>query len=114
MADPGNVSTTLCRKALDKHFSNVKPIENDGCHTYSDKIKAFMVYGDYGQEIGMISYLGEGEWRIYVDNFPGQKQYFSTNLPIRSVQELVAEVARTGMVLIESKKETILGTSINS
>jgi hypothetical protein len=48
----------------------------------------------------MISFLGKNEWRVYVDNFPAEKKYFQWNLPIKTLNDFIRDINRTGLELI--------------
>jgi hypothetical protein len=78
---------------IDQLFSNVERLNDDRC-------QAFRVCNEYGSDAGTLSYLGKNEWRIYVDNFPGEKKYFSTNLPMNTVRDFLNDISRTGLKLI--------------
>jgi hypothetical protein len=92
------VAIPLVPNELDKHFANISRQE---IKMYaSDRAISFKVTNEFGSDAGDITYLGEGEWRIYVDNFPSQKKYFATNLPMKTVDQFAADVARTGLKLI--------------
>lgn len=80
-------------KHIDKLFGNVEK-------TKSDIFDEFLVTDKNGNETALIAYMGSGEWRIRVDNFPLPRKYFSTNLPILNAKQLIDDVARTGIELI--------------
>ncbi len=50
-------------------------------------------------EVSQISYLGKNEWRIFIDNFPMQKKFFSTNFPIVTVERFMSEMKYIGLDL---------------
>ncbi len=50
-------------------------------------------------DIAEINYLGEGEWRLYIDNFPMRKLYYSTNFPIKTAKQFAKEMKRIGLNL---------------
>lgn len=82
-------------KAIDQLFQNVERVEDERCESYR-------VRDQYGHDAGAINYLGKNEWRVFVDNFPSQKKYFAWNLPIKTVGEFIADIQRTGLVLVEA------------
>lgn len=79
---------------IETNFRNVERIDGS-------KYSIFRVKDEYGNDAGMISYLGENEWRVFVDNFPAEKKYFSWNLPVETLEQFIADMARTGLVLVE-------------
>lgn len=50
-------------------------------------------------EIAQISYLGNNEWRIFIDNYPMQKKFYQTNFPITTVQRFISEMKHIGLDL---------------
>ncbi len=50
-------------------------------------------------EVAQISYLGKNEWRIFIDNYPSTKKYYSTNFPIVTVERFMAEMKHIGLNL---------------
>lgn len=47
-----------------------------------------------------ISFLSPTEMRIQVDNFPGQKLWFASNLPLGTMEDFRRDVERAGLNLI--------------
>lgn len=84
---------------IDTYFSNVELV-TEGVPAWNKSYSTFTISDQYGNSAGTISYLGEQEWRIFVDNFPAPKRYFSTNLPIKSIEQFESDIARTGLHLI--------------
>lgn len=84
------------RKITD-FFRNIEIIED----TVSRAM--YRVFNEYGSDTGMISYLGDNEWRVWVDNFPGEKKYYQWNLPVRSLDEFKIDIERTGLELIPNE-----------
>ncbi|MFK5951021.1 MAG: hypothetical protein QM500_19890 [Methylococcales bacterium] len=80
---------------LEVVFSNLQQMENSECRKHA----AYRVIGDLGSDAGCIAYLGDNEWRVYVDNFPGQKKYYASNLPIDNLQQFMDDIKRTGLEL---------------
>ena len=78
---------------IDHLFSNIERLDDDRC-------ESFRVRNEHGSDAGTMSYLGKNEWRIFVDNFPGEKKYFSTNLPMNTVLDFLTDISRTGLKLI--------------
>lgn len=66
--------------------------------------KSFILSAEKG-DIAEIHYLEKGEWRIFVDNFPGQKKFYSTNFPMKSNRQFMSDLKRVGVVLTLKKVE---------
>lgn len=90
---------------LHEVFCNVQAVPDDRLFS------VYRVLNQYGSEAGMLSHLGGHEWRAYVDNFPGQKKFFSWNLPASTIEQFVADVTRTGLHLAQPNAELCGGTS---
>lgn len=58
----------------------------------------YIVSEDKG-DIAEINYLGNGEWRIFIDNFPNQKKFYTYNFPINSVEQFIDDMKRIGLNL---------------
>ena len=65
--------------------------------------KSFVLSGE-GGDIAQIHHLGKGDWRIFIDNFPGPKRFYSTNFPMRSNRQFMADLKRIGLILTLKKK----------
>lgn len=50
-------------------------------------------------DIAQITYLGKNEWRFYIDNFPGQKLWYTTNFPITTLRRFIEETEHIGLNL---------------
>jgi hypothetical protein len=84
---------TYDRENLDAVFANVERID-DG------RFAVYKVLDKYGSDAGMITCMSGNEIRIYVDNFPAQKKYYSSNYPIETVDQFEIDIARTGLNLM--------------
>jgi len=84
---------TLDIESVDQHFTNVTRDPAALWVTYE-------VNDKHGNTTGTITFPEADEMRIFVDNFPGAKKYFSSNLPMRSLEQLQADIDRTGLTLI--------------
>ena len=49
--------------------------------------------------VDQITFLDNSELRIFIDNFPGQKRYYESNIPIRTIKEFQSVIERTGLKL---------------
>ena len=83
------------RKTLADSYSNVQRVEDGAFDVYR-------VFDERGNEAGMITCMRGNEVRVYVDNFPSQKKYFTCNYPVPSSAQFEADIARTGLVLVHS------------
>jgi hypothetical protein len=98
-----NSDEALVPDQLDKYFENVVPhVENSQMHTWVGVGDRFIysVLNEYGNEAGNITYLAEGGWRFFVDNYPSPKKYYSTNLPIKTLKQFTDVMHRTGLKLM--------------
>ena len=50
-------------------------------------------------DVAEICYMGDGEWRFYIDNFPSRKLFYQTNFPIKNAKEFIREAKRIGINL---------------
>jgi len=50
-------------------------------------------------DVAEINYLGNGEWRIFIDNFPNQKKFYTYNFPIDSTEQFIQDMKRIGLNL---------------
>lgn len=50
-------------------------------------------------DIAEISFLGRGEWRFFIDNFPQQKKFYQTNFPMVNVYRFIEEMSLIGIPL---------------
>ncbi len=50
-------------------------------------------------DVAQITYLGNNEWRFYIDNFPSSKKYYSTNFSITTVERFILEMRHIGLEL---------------
>lgn len=81
---------------IDKHFSNVELVT----HLSSETKYVWSVMDVCGNQTGSLTHhRNQNQWDIYVDNFPSQKKYYSTNIPIRTLPEFVSNITGTGLVL---------------
>lgn len=91
---------------LQKYYGNLSVIDDDQFSNYA-------VLDKFGNQVGQILYMGNHEWRYYVDNFPANKKYFTSNLPVLTKEQFDADIQRTGLKLIhvtdvlESKDDSI-------
>lgn len=86
------VMQTFLAKDIGIHFKNVELVEKSN-------FTVFRVFNEHGSDTGIISFHGGNEWRVYVDNFPAQKKYFSWNLPIKTLEDFISDITRTGLHL---------------
>ena len=78
---------------LDTVFKRqVKP-GNPSCDAH------YVVKDESGNDIAQVVFMGN-ELNIEVDNFPGQKQYYSTNLPVTSNIQFASELKRVGIDIL--------------
>ncbi len=81
------------KSKLDTVFSKLK---KPGQQNYEYH---YVVVDDIGNHAGQIMFSGD-ELSIEVDNFPSQKKYFSTTLPINSYSQFANELDRAGLPIL--------------
>lgn len=76
-------------KHIDKHFKNIsiRPY-----HTG----ELFVLY-DECCDVAEIFYMGKGSWHVIIDNFPAPRRNYSTNFPIKTVDEFIIEMKRINL-----------------
>ncbi len=84
---------TFDKSNLEALFSNVKRVANPVCENY------YAVLNEVGSTAAQIMFDDGNKCVIEVDNFPGQKLFYSSDLPIRSVSEFVNDTQRAGIEL---------------
>jgi len=97
LSDSSAVVIPFDPSKLDKYFRCVERKEEA-----NNKIQSFAL-NDHktGSLIAKLTWLPRNELRIYIDNFPSQKLYYSTNFPIRTVEEFQHEMARIRLKFVE-------------
>ncbi len=60
----------------------------------------YVLRSDRGDE-GTIIFINSTDIRIFIDNYPGQKKYYSFNLPLLTYKELEYLLNKCGFKLIE-------------
>ncbi len=78
---------------LEQYYRNLSVIDDD-------KFSNYAVLDKIGNHVGQILYMGNHEWRYYVDNFPANKKYFANNLPVLTKEQFEADIQRTGLKLL--------------
>lgn len=59
----------------------------------------YVVKSDEGSTVAVILWTRSKVMNIEIDNFPHDKRYFSSDIPIRSLDEFVSDMARIGLKL---------------
>jgi len=63
---------------------------------------SYVVFSEKGDSAQIACFEHEGsptEWRFFIDNFPGQKKYYQTNLPYPDVETFISDMKRIGIEL---------------
>lgn len=94
--------TPFDHKTLHLHFEGLREVTRD----HDRGIYLYLVKSDVGW-VDQIVFLSQWEMRIHVDNFPAQKMGFSSNLPIRTMEEFQRDVERCGIKLIRSQNAEV-------
>lgn len=84
-------------KHLEHHYSNLEVIADNEFSSYA-------VLDQVGNHVGQIVYMGEHEWRYLVDNFPADKKFYSSNLPVQTKEQFESDIQRIGLKLIPIKE----------
>lgn len=100
-------------KDTDFYFKNVSKVTHNK-FADNNKDAVFRVFDEHGNDTGMISYLGENEWRVYVDNFPGEKQYYQWNLPTKTLDDFIRDVGRTGLKIVPYPLNIHVGSKVKA
>jgi len=80
-------------------FKNIRIISK--VNTYD--VEGSYMLNDGAKDIMQITYLGDNEWRFFIDSFPFPKRYYSTNFPIKTTERFISEIKHLG-VTIELKE----------
>lgn len=83
---------------LDTIFSNVERITGQ---VYQDH---YAVKNAQGTTIAQVVFNPCYEMHIEIDNFPGQKQYYSSSIPCRSLSDFEGDLRRVGIDLQTRRK----------
>ena len=59
----------------------------------------YIVTNEGGSDIAEIAFLGIGEWRFEIDNYPMKRKHYHTNFPINTAEEFMCEAKRIGLEL---------------
>ena len=98
---PPVLGQALNRAELERWFKNVERLEDiAGSWTYR-------VQDQYGNDAGMIQYGKWAEsWLFFVDNFPAEKKYYQTDLPMMTVGDMQRDATRAGLELVLREEVT--------
>ena len=64
----------------------------------------YWVRNKIGNDAGSVSFGKTGMF-VYLDNFPGQKKFFRSEIPIKTLEELENDLKRCGLELIPINKK---------
>ncbi len=73
---------------LHELFLNIREGNNHGVE------KAHYILSADKGDIAEILYFAKNEWKIIIDNFPRQRKFYSTNMPIITIEDFISEMAR--------------------
>lgn len=79
-------------KHLEQLYSNLAVVEDKQFSNYA-------VLDQIGNQVGQIVYMGDHEWRYLLDNFPAEKKFFSSNLPVKTQEQFESDIQRIGLKL---------------
>lgn len=69
---------------------------------------SYVVSSEKGDTAQIICVKHEGsftEWRFFIDNYPGPKKYYQTNLPYPDIETFESDMKRIGLEL-KRRQET--------
>ncbi len=79
-------------KHLEQLYSNLAVVEDKQFSNYA-------VLDQIGNQVGQIVYMGDHEWRYLLDNFPAEKKFYSSNLPVKTQEQFESDIQRIGLKL---------------
>lgn len=81
-------------ETLEDNFKNIRAFREDSL------MVKYSIY-EGGSYKGDICYFKNNpqEIRVFVDNFPGKKKFFSTNIPFESIEEFASKMKFIGLDL---------------
>lgn len=94
---------------LKEVFTNVRTAESH------DNTTRYIISADKG-DISEIFFFNKHshEIRIFIDNFPGQKKEFSTNIPFETFKEFQDKLLSLGLELVNEERLTTTNSEIGS
>lgn len=81
------------KSALEKLFANVERVDGKQYPNH------YAVVDQQGSTIAQVVFQSGNEMHIEVDNFPGEKQYYSSSIPCRSLIDFEGDLKRVGIDL---------------
>lgn len=81
------------KSALEKLYSNVERVEGKPYPNH------YAIVDQLGSTVAQVVFQGGNEMCIEVDNFPGEKQYYSSSIPCRSIYDFEGDLKRVGIEL---------------
>lgn len=81
------------KSALEKLYSNVERVEGKSYPNH------YAIVDQQGTTIAQVVFQGGNEMFIEVDNFPGEKQYYSSSIPCLSIYDFERDLKRVGIEL---------------
>lgn len=81
------------------------------CERIEDHLAVKFIVKDpkTGSQTGDIIFYkkDEREIRVFIDNFPGQKKFYQTNMPFKDYKEFFNKMSQIGLLLVWAKKPNI-------
>ncbi len=87
------------KSTLDSLFNCVERVKNPACEHH------YAVLNREGSTAAQIVFHDGGKLCVEVDHFPGQKRYYSSDFPIRSVDDFVSDMRRAGIELTRTAQQ---------
>ena len=83
----------LDKNTLEHQFVGLQRVEQ------SNYPHHFLLNNKFGSTVAQIVWLNNNELRVEIDNFPHDKKYFSSNIPVRTQKEFISDMERIGLFL---------------
>lgn len=88
------------KSTIHKHFSNVERVVGKA---HADH---YEIVNIHGSTIAQVVFLRGNEMTIEVDNFPGEKQYYSSSIPCRALSDFSGDLKRVGIDLMKIEQKS--------
>lgn len=106
-ATAGRLPARDCSAIPFDHTKIADVFENLRLSTESDpRVRTYLVRNGCNW-VDQITFLSPSEMRIFVDNFPGKKLWFSSNLPMVTMEDFRRDVERAGLTLIPQNDQVV-------
>lgn len=77
---------------LENSYTNLVRVEDN-------EFIRYVVSNNQGSDVGQICYMDNHEWRFEVDNYPHPKKWFTTNVPVYTIEQFQSIIDRIDLRL---------------